>query len=62
MIAQESKWSRPGLHGIGQTRRRSMCEKDRARTEMERERSKRDRARLSENHTASEESKAKEKV
>ena len=38
MIVRESKWSRPGPRGIGPTRRRSTCEKDRARAEMERER------------------------
>ena len=37
MIVRESKWSRPGPRGIGPTRRRSTCEKDRARAEMERE-------------------------
>ena len=45
MIVRESKWSRPGPRGIGPTRRRSTCEKDCARAEMERERSKRDHAR-----------------
>ena len=35
--ARQSKWSRPGPRGIGPTRRRSTCEKDRARAEMERE-------------------------
>ena len=38
MIVRESKWSRPGPRGIGPTRRRLTCEKDRARAEMERER------------------------
>ena len=64
MIVQESKWSRPGPRGIGLTRRRSTCEKDCARVEMEQERSKRDRARerkRKQRDTASEESKAKEK-
>ena len=44
MIVRESKWSRPGPRSIGPTRRRSTCEKDRARAKMERERCKRDRA------------------
>ena len=64
MIVQESKWSRPGPRGIGPTRRQSTCEKDRARVEMEQERSKRDCARerkRKQRDTASEESKAKEK-
>ncbi len=64
MIVRESKWSRPGPRSIGPTRRRSTCEKDCARTEMERERSKCDRARerkRKQRDTASEESKAKEK-
>ena len=64
MIVRESKWSRPGPRGIGPTRRRSTCEKDRARAEMEREQSKRDCARerkRKQRDTASEESKAKEK-
>ena len=38
MIVRESKWSRPGPRGIGPTRRRSTCEKDHVRAEMERER------------------------
>ena len=38
MIVRESKWSRPGSRGIGPTKRRSTCGKDRARAEMERER------------------------
>ena len=64
MIVRESKWSRPGPRGIGPTRRRSTCEKDSARAEMEGERSKRDHARgrkQKQRDTASEESKAKEK-
>ena len=64
MNVRESKWSRQGPHGIGPTRRRSTCEKDCARAEMEWERSKRDRARerkQKQRDTASEESKAKEK-
>ena len=64
MIVQESKWSRPGPHGIGPTMRRPTCEEDCVRAEMERERSKRDCARerkLKQRDTASEESKAKEK-
>ena len=36
VIVRESKWSRPGPHSIGPTRRRSMCEKDCARAKMER--------------------------
>ena len=62
MIMQELKWSRPGPHGIGLTRRQSTCEKDRARAEMEWEQSKRDRARerkRKQRDTASEESKAR---
>jgi len=35
VIVRESKWSRLGPHGIGLTRRRSTCEKDCARAEME---------------------------
>ena len=53
-----------GLYGAGPTRRRSTCEKDRAKAEMEQEQSKRDRAterRLKQMDTASEECKAKEK-
>ena len=75
MVVRESKWSRPGPHGIGPTidsrvtiygwtRMRSTCEKDHARAEMERERSKHDRAReqkWKQRDTASEESRAKEK-
>ena len=38
MIVRESKWSRPGPHGIGPTWRRLTCEKDRARAKMERKR------------------------
>ena len=46
MIVRKSKWSKPGPRGIGPTtRRRSTCEKDCVRAEMERERSKRDHAR-----------------
>ena len=65
MIVRELKWSRPEPHGIGPIRRRSTCEKDRARAEMERERSKRDRAserKRKPRDTASEESKAKEEA
>ena len=54
-----------GPHGTGPSRRRSTCEKGRARAEMEQEQSKRDRAReqrCKQRDTASEESKAKEKV
>ena len=61
MIMQESKWSRPGPRGIGPTRRRSTCEKDHAGVVC----CKRDRARerkRKQRDTASEESKAKEKV
>ena len=64
MIVRESKRSRPEPCGIGPTRRRLTCEKDRARAEMEREQSKHDRARerkRKQRDTASEESKAKEK-
>ena len=64
MIVRESKWSRPGPCGIGPTRRRLTCEKDRARAKMERDQSKHDRARerkWKQRDTASEESKAKEK-
>ena len=53
-----------GLYGAGPTRRRSTCEKDCARAEMEQEQSKRDCARerrRKQSDTASEESKAKEK-
>ena len=53
-----------GPHGTGPTRRRSTCEKDCARAEMEQEQSKRDRAReqrRKQRDTASEESKANEK-
>ena len=38
MIVRKSKWSRTGPRGIGPTRGRSTCKKDRARAEMERER------------------------
>ena len=68
MIVRESKWSRPGPRGIGPTRRRSTCEKDRTRAEMELERYVVSVIVLeSENGNkgtlaASEESKAKEKV
>ena len=51
--------------GTGPTGRRSTCEKDRARAEMEKEQSKRDCARerrQKQSDTASEESKAKERV
>ena len=64
VIVGELKWSRPGPRGIGPTRRRTTCEKDCARAEMEREWSKRDRAKerkRKQRETASEDSKAKEK-
>ena len=52
------------LYGTGLTRKRSTCEKDRARAEMGHEQSKRDRARerrQKQRDIASEESKAKAK-
>ena len=53
-----------GPYGTGPTRRRSTCEKDRVRAEMEKDQSKRDCARerrRKQRDIASEESKAKEK-
>ena len=55
-IVREPKWSRLAT---GPTKRRSTCEKDCARAEMEQEQSKRDCAR--EKKRNKEESKAKEK-